>query len=207
MIFACTSFVYYCYSSCVFRKHFDMFALQIKFKWFQGIKWLVVNFYLDGSPFQFQTMQFLWNLFQKHLPMQNLMHQKRSVLVGGSNFPIGYYPSTFLNHLLYDLVWDDENQSLPTNFQSSVFNIFWCSVVQGSIFNCWKTETIVTITLAKDVIDGFFIENNRFNNLFRFFSFCGLSFTYIFLEFITNPNIVIPCVGTSTNLPWMNSKS
>ena len=152
-------------------------------------------------------MQFLWNLFQKHLPMQNLMHQKRSVLVGGSNFPIGYYPSTILNHLLYDLVWDDENQSLPTNFQSSVFNIFWCSVVQGSIFNCWKTETIVTITLAKDVIDGFFIENNRFNNLFRFFSFCGLSFTYIFLEFITNPNIVIPCVGTSMNLPWMNNKS
>ena len=42
--------------------------------------------------------------------------KKRSVLVGGSNFPFDYYPSTILIHILYDLVWDDENQSLLTNF-------------------------------------------------------------------------------------------
>ena len=38
-IFACTHFVYYCYSSCVVWKYFDKFALQIKFKWFQSIKY------------------------------------------------------------------------------------------------------------------------------------------------------------------------
>ena len=44
--------------------------------------------------------------------------QKSSVskLVGGSNFPFGYYPSTILSHLLDHLIWDDENQSLRYKF-------------------------------------------------------------------------------------------
>ena len=45
--------------------------------------------------------------------------------------------------------------------------------------------------------------SKRINDLpifLDFFSFCGVSFTDNFLEFITNPYIVIYGVGTSTDL-------
>ena len=53
---------------------------------------------------------------------------------------------------------------------------------KGAYLTARKTETIVPITLAKKLIDCFFIDNNYFTNLFRFFSFCGVTYVFIHLQ-------------------------